>query len=122
VIRERPTRGLLVADVPYDTVGTISPPTLWATTTVPVRWSPPSLRGYPPGSPTPRQRYTALVAGRTSGALRRRLLVVDVAVTLVLVAAAQRRRSCPRRIFGSFLATHWRHRAVECRQHVAQGG
>jgi len=28
------------------------------------------------------------VAGRTSGALRRRLLVVDVAVTLVLLAAA----------------------------------
>jgi len=33
-----------------------------------------------------------------------------------------RRRSCPRRIFGSFLATHWRHTAVECRQHGAQGG
>jgi len=33
-----------------------------------------------------------------------------------------RRRSCPRRILGSFLATHWRHTAVEYRQRVAQGG
>jgi len=32
------------------------------------------------------------------------------------------RRSCHRRFFGSFLATHWRHTAVECRQRVAQGG
>jgi len=33
-----------------------------------------------------------------------------------------RRRSCHRRFFGSFLATHWRHTAVECRLRVAQGG
>ena len=35
---------------------------------------------------------------------------------------SNRRQSYPRRIFGSFLATHWRHTAVECRQRVAQGG
>jgi len=42
----------------------------------------------PPCSPTPRQRSTVPVGARASGALRRRLLVVDVAVPLVLLAAA----------------------------------
>ena len=65
----------------------MSHPTLWATTTVPVGWSLLSRRRYPPCSSTPRQGSTALVTGRTSGALRRRLLVVDVPVTLVLLAA-----------------------------------
>ena len=88
VIRKRPTRGVLIADVPYGTVDAMSPPTLWATNTVPVVWPSLSRRGYPFCSTTPRQRPTAPVAGRASGARRPWLPVVDVAVALVLLAAA----------------------------------
>jgi len=46
------------------------------------------LSWLPPCSPTPRHRSTVPVGGRASGALRRRIVLVDVAVPLVLLAVS----------------------------------
>jgi len=89
VIRKRPAWGISVAYAPFGTVDTTRPPTILRSTTktpegtaLPI----PSLLT-PPWSTAARRRPTPPVTGPTKGALRRRLLVVDVAVAVMLLAA-----------------------------------
>jgi len=86
MIRKRPARGLMVADMPTGTVDVTTPPTLRTNTTAPVKRSPPSCRGQ---FPRLNAALTRPVDGETARALHRGLVVVPVAVALVLLATVR---------------------------------
>jgi len=80
--------GLLVADAQYGTVDTTRPLHYYALRLRLPRAPPPTLPLLSPprpGSTAARRRPALLGTGRTTGALRRRLLVVDVAIGVMLL-------------------------------------
>ena len=87
---------------------------------VPRRWRRPE--GRPEAGRRPRRRGppAAGVADRRCGGPRRRDGVRRQRRRWRPEGGRARRRSCPRCLFGSLLATQWRHNTTECRQRVAQ--